>query len=471
MAIFANLSIINKGLRYKLAVAFSLMTVIPLLSCAYIIYPQIFPVKPSGANVDLVLFLSLVISVLGLIVARSIADSVVSLAMDAKKIAGGEYERRIPVSSDDEIGNLGQSINLMSQKIKSNLEELKGYGQSMKDINVEIHKKVLALSSLLQIGDVISSGTPQVDLLLSLAVEKAAGLFDSGYGVLYLARGNTGEFIAKTSHNIEKEKLGELVVRFGGGAVLDKALQGRKPLKIDGSTKITKELEEFRKACNVRNILAVPLGSDRAVFGLFVIGSRLSDFRYSADDVDLIAVFAKHITIAIESDVLNRKNEELVTRDDLTGLFNRRFISMRLEEEIKRAIFYQRPCSLIVINIDGFRKFREEHGELSAEEALKRVAKVVKDNAGPVGKAARLGGDEFGVLFPEKNKREAGYLAEEIRKKIEALNVSQEARASVTVSVGVSENPIDGATTDELFKRASDAVKEAKASGGNRVVS
>ena len=144
---------------------------------------------------------------------------------------------------------------------------------------------------------------------------------------------------------------------------------------------------------------------------------------------------------------------------------------MRLEEEIKRAIFYQRPCSLIVINIDGFRKFREEHGELSAEEALKRVAKVVKDNAGPVGKAARLGGDEFGVLFPEKNKREAGYLAEEIRKKIEALHVSQEARASVTVSVGVSENPIDGATTDELFKRASDAVKEAKASGGNRVVS
>lgn len=471
MAILKNISIINKGLRYKLAIAFSLMTVIPLLSCLYIIYPQLFPGEPYCVNVNLILFLSILISVLGLVVAKSITDAVVDLAMEARKIASGEYERRIAVSTDDEIGNLGSSINLMSQKIKSNLEELKSYGQNMKDINVEIHKKVLALSSLLQIGDIITAGTPQVELLLSLAVEKAASLFDTGYGVLYMPRGESGEFVAKTAYNIDKENLENIVIKKDGHGALDNVLNSRKTLKVDGNTRITKDLEEFRKASNVRNVIAMPLYSDRALFGLFLIGSKLSDFRFSSDDSDLLAVFAKHITIAIESDILNKKNEELVTRDDLTGLFNKRFISTRLEEEIKRAIFYQRPCSLIVLNIDSFGKFRETRGELSAEDALRRIAKVVKDNAGPVGKAARIGGDEFAILLPEKNKREASHIAEEIRKKVETMNVLSEGKASVTVSVGVSENPIDGATADELIKRANDAVKEAKASGRNKVVS
>jgi GAF domain-containing protein len=76
----------------------------------------------------------------------------------------------------------------------------------------------------------------------------------------------------------------------------------------------------------VRNILAIPLHSGKALLGLLIIGNRLSDFQYSKDDLDLVSVFAKHITIAIESDVLNRKNDELITRDDLTGLFNKRFI-------------------------------------------------------------------------------------------------------------------------------------------------
>lgn len=471
MAILKNISIINKGLRYKLAIAFSLTTVIPMLSSLYVVYPLIVPGAPPFPYADLILFLSILISIMGLIVAKNITDAVVNLAMEARKIADGEYERKIAIRSEDEIGNLGQSINTMTQKIKSNLDELRSYGQSMKTINFEIHKKVLALSSLLQIGDIISAGTGQIDSLLSLAVEKAASLFDTGYGVLYLPRDAGGDFIMKTSHNIDKEKLGELVVKKDGSGPLNRALESRSILKIDQDTKVTKEVDEFRRALNLRSLLAMPLYSDKTLLGLFVIGNRLSDFRYSPDDIDLLSVFAKHVTIAIESDILNKKNEELVTRDDLTGLFNERYIVTRLEEEIKRAIFYQRPCSLLIINVDNFKKFRDTRGELAAEEALKRIGKVIKDNTGPVGKAARIGGDEFGMLLPEKNKREATYIAEEIRKKIEATNVVKDAKATLTASIGVSENPIDGATADELIARATDAVKEAKAAGRNRVVS
>jgi diguanylate cyclase (GGDEF)-like protein len=125
---------------------------------------------------------------------------------------------------------------------------------------------------------------------------------------------------------------------------------------------------------------------------------------------------------------------------------------------------------VIAVNVDNFLKFRESNGELAAEEAIKRVAKIVKDHTSPVGKAARIGGDEFAMLLPEKNKREASYVAEEVRKKVEATNVLRDGKANLTVSVGVSENPIDGATSDELFKKAMDSVEQAKLLGKNRVV-
>jgi diguanylate cyclase (GGDEF)-like protein len=123
------------------------------------------------------------------------------------------------------------------------------------------------------------------------------------------------------------------------------------------------------------------------------------------------------------------------------------------------------------LSLDNFKIFREERGELVAEEALRRIAKVVRDNTSPIGKAARIGGDEFAMLLPEKNKREAAYVAEELRKKIESANVLKEGKAALTASIGVSENPIDGVTSEEIFKRAEEAVKEAKAAGKNRVVS
>lgn len=470
MNMFKKMSIINKGLRYKLMIAFSLMTVIPLLASVYALSPFIFPGFQHYVNLDLLLFISVVISLLGLILARGMIGAVVELASEAKKIANGDYGRKIVVAREDEVGSLGQSINVMSRQIKTNLDALKGYGQSMKEINVEIHKKVIVLSSLLQIGDIISSGSVQLDPLLDMVVEKAAALFDTGFGVLYLAREEGGDLTMKTSYNVDKEKLADITVKQYGKGVLERTIESRSVIKFDSSAKLPKEVEDFGKTCNLKNFLAIPIFSDRVMFGLLIVGNRLSDFKYSTEDMDLVNVFAKHITIAIENDILNKRNEELVTRDDLTGLFNKRYTLSRLEEEIKRAIFYQRPVSFLIINVDNFRKFRESRGELAGEEALKRIAKIVKDNTSPVGKAARTGGDEFAMLLPEKNKREASYIAEEVRKKVEAANVLKEGTANLTVSIGVSENPIDGATSDELFKKAMDAVEQAKTLGRNRVV-
>ena len=216
-------------------------------------------------------------------------------------------------------------------------------------------------------------------------------------------------------------------------------------------------------------MLAVPIYSGRNIFGLLMVGNKQDDYKYRIDDLDLIKIFAKQITIAIENDIWLRKSKELSIKDDLTDLYSKNYVLSRLDEEIRRAIFYQRPCSFILFCIDNFKDLREAKGELIAEDIIKRVARIVKDNTTPVGKAARISGNEFGILLPEKNKREAAYIAESVRKQVEETNFSREGSLKITISGGVSENPIDGSTQEELFKRATDLLNNAKSMGKNRV--
>jgi diguanylate cyclase (GGDEF)-like protein len=467
---FKRMSSAPKGLRYKLIIAFSLMSIIPILACAYLIFSHTFPMMTELINVTAVVLLSVIVSVLGLVLAKRMVDPVINMAIEAKMIANGEFDREISVRAGDEVGILGESINTMTQKIRLNLDELKSFSQRTKELNVEIHKKVLALSSLLQIGDLIATGSANLDSVLELSVQKVAMILDGGFCVFYMIpKEESSEFLPKAYSNIQEENLLDIVVKNGEG-FLGRIVEDKKLFIIDNTVKVTREAEEFRSSSNIKNMLAIPIYSGRKNFGLLVVGNKQDGYRYRIDDLDLIKIFAKQITIAIENDIWLKKSAELSIKDDLTDLYSKGYVLSRLDEEIRRAIFYQRPCSFILFSIDNFENLRETKGELIAEDVIKKVAKLIKDNITPVGKAARISGKEFGMLLPEKNKREAAYIAEAVRKQIEAANFSREGNLKVTVSGGVSENPIDGSTQEELFKKATELLGNAKSMGKNRVV-
>lgn len=470
MGLFKKMSLAPKGLRYKLIMAFSLMSIIPILACGYIIFSYTFPSLTELISIITVVAISVVIAGLGLVLARGLVDPVIDMAIEAKMIANGEFGREVKISGQDELGILGESINSMTQKIRLNLDELKSFGQRTKELNIEIHKKVLALSSLLQIGDLVASGSTELDAILELSVQKVAMLFDGGFCVFYMMlKEESNEFLPKAHSNVRDEGLLDIVVKKGEG-LLGKTLNSKNFLISDKSTKVTQDVEEFKAAHNVKNMVVVPIYSGNKDYGIFIVGNRQDDYRYKIDDIDLIKIFSKQITIAIENDIWIKKTEEFSIKDDLTDLYNKNFVLSRLDEEIRRSIFYQRPCSFLVFNIDNFKTLRDVKGELVAEDIIKKVSKIIKDNTTPVGKAARIGGDEFAMLLPEKNKREAAEIADDVRKKIESANFSRDGKISVTVSGGVSENPIDGSTQEELFKKAMEALSSAKSLGKNRVV-
>ena len=201
------------------------------------------------------------------------------------------------------------------------------------------------------------------------------------------------------------------------------------------------------------------------------IGNTKEESLYNKDDLELLDIFAKQVAIAIENDLLLHRIEKLEIKDTLTGLYNEAFIHTRLQEEIKRAIIYQRPCAFILFNVDNFQKFHQNFGSLQAESTLKKIATLIKESVTDIDRVARSGDNEFAVVLPEKNKRQAQEIAENIRKKIEIIfSGESDANKKLTISGGVSENPLDGIEATELINKAKELLGLAKTQGGNRII-
>jgi diguanylate cyclase (GGDEF)-like protein len=201
------------------------------------------------------------------------------------------------------------------------------------------------------------------------------------------------------------------------------------------------------------NIILMPVFRHARIVGFLGVGTSHPGVEYSADDAELLVVFAKQISIAIENDYLTNRLQKLEIKDALTGLYNKSFIVHRLDEEIKRAMIYQRPCAFLLFSIVNFKEFLGSFGELASEEVLKKVSKLLEKSCREIDKVARYGDSEFAVILPEKNKKQSVMLAEEIRTKVEDF-FTQESKKGLAVCGAVSENPLDGSCAKDLVQKA-----------------
>jgi len=469
---FKRLSLVPAGMRYKLMIVFCLMSIIPLLICVYIASNFVFPfMKEAMGNISLVVGITLFIAILGYVVARRMIEPIIDMALEAKLIAGGDFERSIEVSEEGEVGDLALSLNSMSDKIRQNLSELKDYGEKTREINAEINKKVMVLSGLLQVGNLISAGS-DLESILDILVEKVSLLDGSNPAAIMIIDKEKDSLISYSSINVEDSDAITMPASMQHG-IFARFRAEPKDIIIDNRIeKPDSAIDSFRQLYKLKNVVISPIMVRGNLEGAILLGNHEDNFNYKEDDIELLHVFAKQAAIAIENDHLIRKTEELEVKDELTQLFNNKYITDRLEEEIKRGILYQRPCSFILFNIDDFKQFCEKKGRMAGESVLKKIGKLIASELSPVDKAARFSDDEFCLVLPERSKKEAKEIAEDIKKKISELKVlssGDEAERNVTVSAGLSENPIDGVSAKELISKAQDLLSQAKATGKNRV--
>jgi diguanylate cyclase (GGDEF)-like protein len=163
----------------------------------------------------------------------------------------------------------------------------------------------------------------------------------------------------------------------------------------------------------------------------------------------------------------------LATKDLLTGLSNRGFFEVRLQEEAERGKRRRQPIAIAMIDLDHFKAFNDAHGHRVGDEALRVLAKKLREAFRTGDTVARYGGEEFVVVMPASTGTEALERMERVREAVESLAVALPDRRSaggLTVSVGVAAWPEDGATVDEVLIKADRRLYAAKQAGRNRVV-
>ena len=173
----------------------------------------------------------------------------------------------------------------------------------------------------------------------------------------------------------------------------------------------------------------------------------------------------RHLDNIIERQTHELK--EMATHDGLTGLLNRNTIEKKLMEEASRSIRHGSPFSIIIFDIDYFKKVNDTYGHNAGDEVLKKISSCVADLIRTIDKVGRWGGEEFLALAPETTLEEAMALAERIRSSIESIRYSK--AAPVTVSLGVAQFKGEE-SCEELVKRADAALYKAKDEGRNRAV-
>jgi len=157
--------------------------------------------------------------------------------------------------------------------------------------------------------------------------------------------------------------------------------------------------------------------------------------------------------------------------DDLTGLYNRRFLQQRLEEEMHRASRYALRLSCILLDIDHFKAINDTHGHAAGDLVLRDVAGIIKAHVRKSDLAIRYGGEEFMLILFENDKNGALRVAERVRADVESHPFGWKGESlRVTISSGVAVFPDSGVTMpDELIARADAALYSAKSSGRNLV--
>jgi diguanylate cyclase (GGDEF)-like protein len=192
------------------------------------------------------------------------------------------------------------------------------------------------------------------------------------------------------------------------------------------------------------------------------------------DAEEMVARVKIHLKIKNLQDDLKRTNElllELSNTDHLTGLFNRRYLMDALEKEVQRSCRKGGNLSLILLDIDHFKQVNDTYGHLQGDVVLQKVALQMQKELRNYDIAARYGGEEFIAVLPDASQQEASFVADRVRKSIQAVKFSGAlSQLSLTVSLGVAFFAEETCgTVDSFIKMADDALYLAKANGRNRV--
>lgn len=341
----------------------------------------------------------------------------------------------------------------------------------LKDITnfIRLEKELLKRNKELIIINTLSSAfisSENMDLVMEDLIEKVLLITDVHTGFLMMNEDDGLKL--RTSKGISSD-LQNFIAAGGIDALCSEALRTQEPMCIVEQSAISK-IPVLREE-GFAFIAAIPLLSNQKVMGLLFLASRVNremDFDLAA----LLSLVGNHVSHIIDKIRLFQETKRLSITDGLTGLFNSRHFYRYLDLEISRTKRYGSSFSLMLFDIDYFKKLNDTFGHQAGDEVLQELARILKSVSRETDVVVRYGGEEFVIILPNTSEEEAVALAERILQSVQetVITINAREKVKITVSGGVASFPQNASTAKGLLNAADSAMYAAKTAGRNTVV-
>ena len=358
--------------------------------------------------------------------------------------------------------------------------------QELRSTEVQLQRARDEAESRRQLVDILHEVTGDLspDEIYHILVRRVARALNLSHCSLVFAR--PGDEMGTVATAYENPQLRDFEIRLDRYPEIRTALDRGEPVLIEDVLTsplygdVRREWDRSGTVVSIRSVIALPFRVDGQLAGVFFLRTTRHETPLRRDDVEFADAVIKAAVAAIEkARVIERTKadkarlEMLAITDPLTLTLNRRALVDRLDEEMERARRYGLVLTLLMVDLDHFKRVNDTHGHLVGDDVLREVSMIIQREVRTVDIVARYGGEEFVVVLPETAEEGAVAFAERVRQRIAEHRIAGEEgeeALSLTVSIGVATFPSTSIeTTDDLISHADDALYRAKAEGRNKV--
>lgn len=389
----------------------------------------------------------------------SLSFPIVKLKEVTARISEGDFSTKIEIKTNDEIEELANNFNEMSEKLKKSYEELeKRVAERTKELLL-LYSFTSAISKTLNVNEALKNAGEELTVALEL---------DGYVGTLYKNNSISKEDLVYSS--LTEEELNIVLAKFDNKNIFSHLSLSHSSYVINIDEDST--FLNYKRLKTIKSIAVFPILYLGKIVGFMIFLSSNGNF-FQSNILSVIETCMVQLGVSIANAEKYEFTEELSFKDPLTKLFNRRYFEAKLEDELARWQRYKRETSLCMIDIDFFQKVNDTYGHQSGDAILKQLAQIIQSSIRKSDIAARYGGEEFVLLMPETSLENAYAALERLRKNVEehvfVIDVFP-GTLSITISIGLACFSSFITKKEKLIELADKSLYTAKQTGRNKVV-